>query len=83
MGHGRSSDVIFHQIDGMNDNFSIQVYKCVNAETLKVIDGQHVMYSYTQATEGKNKFYTIYNCMNLGMPYVLPFLNNNVFHITV
>lgn len=83
MGHGRSSDVIFRQIDGMNDNFSIQVYKCVNAETLKVIDGQPVIYSYTQTTEGKNKFYTIYNCMNLGMPYVLPFLNNNVFHIKV
>lgn len=43
MGHGRSNDVIFLQIDGMNDNFSIQVYKCVNAETLKVIDDQHVI----------------------------------------
>lgn len=51
MGHGRSSDVIFRQIDGMNDNYSIQVYRCVNAEHLKVTDGQPVAYSYMQATE--------------------------------
>lgn len=51
MGHGRSSDVIFRQIDGMNDNYSIQVYRCVNAEPLKVTDGQPVAYSYMQATE--------------------------------
>lgn len=60
MGQGRLSDVIFSQVDGMNDNCSIHSDMFANAELSKVIDGKPATCSHMQASEqNKNLYYIL------------------------